>query len=157
MSFIIALQKIATWFQNNLNSTKDTDQVPKPQGGKSYIRTYTTKDIAGSLHKDRISEIIAQKTDEPSGSKDWLRHYPAALAAVYKDLTEEELEECQEKQKEWNETGPTKEEQQKYVNDNHYSHLISSQLCVEMQKETLGVWFVNLWLIWTEIWGPRYS
>ena len=68
------------------------------------------------MYKDRIQAIIAESTEEASGTKDWLHHYPAALTSVFKALTEVELAECHETMEEWNKQGPSLEQQQTYVN-----------------------------------------
>jgi inosine/xanthosine triphosphate pyrophosphatase family protein len=54
-------------------------------------------------------------TDAQPGAQDWLKYYPAAHSAVFKDLDEDELEECQTLAEEWNTTGPSAEKQAKFV------------------------------------------
>jgi hypothetical protein len=78
---------------------------------KSYTRTYTAKDTAKELFKANIKEHISGLTDAKSGSADWIRHYPSAHAAVFNDLDEDQLEECEQLAKEWNEVGPHPDKQ----------------------------------------------
>jgi hypothetical protein len=44
-----------------------------------------------------------------------LKYYPAAHSAIFKDLDEEELEECEALAEEWNKAGPGGEKQAKSV------------------------------------------
>jgi hypothetical protein len=79
------------------------------------MKTYTTRDACRHLFKDRVHDIVREKTDAQSGGQEWLKYYAPALAAVYNDLNEEELEECSELAEKWNEEGPSAEKQQKLV------------------------------------------
>jgi hypothetical protein len=65
-----------------------------------------------NLFRERIYEVIEQKTVAEPGSTEWLSHYPAVLSTVLNGLTEDELAECQEEKEKWNEEGPTLEQQQ---------------------------------------------
>lgn len=99
-------QKISTWFQNNTKSDSADKEPEDKRGVRSYVRASTAKDAAASLYKDRVHDLIKEKTDSPSGSKDWISHYPAALSKVFLELDEEELERCDETMEEWNKNGP---------------------------------------------------
>jgi hypothetical protein len=79
------------------------------------VKTYTAKDVAKEKFKERIQEQIAELTDAPPGATDWLKYYPAAHSAIFKDLDEEELEECEALAEEWNKAGPGGEKQAKSV------------------------------------------
>ena len=87
-----------------MTSAEDAPETRK--GIRSYIRASTAKDAAGSIHKDRINQIIQAKTESRSGSKDWLAHYPRALNHVFSELTEDEVAACEETRDQWNEAGP---------------------------------------------------
>ena len=79
----------------------------KGRAARGFVRQYTTKEVAAKLHKEQLLNIIAEQTDSPLGSKDWLRHYPAALTALYQGLTEEELLTCQQSMELWNKEDPS--------------------------------------------------
>lgn len=113
-----------TWYQNNVQAEQAEDTKGKgkdtkgkgkdtPKGVKSYRRNYTAKGVAKTLFKDLISEYIQDLTDEKPGSRGWLKHYPAAHAAVFEGLNEDQLQECEELAQEWNSTGPNEQEQAK--------------------------------------------
>jgi hypothetical protein len=79
------------------------------------VKKYTTKEVAAKLHNEQLLEIINEQTNAPSGSKDWLRHYPAALTQLFEALTDEELATCQETMERWNKEGPSLGDQQRRV------------------------------------------
>jgi len=81
--------------------------------------------VAKELFKDQIAEHIATLTNAPSGSPGWLKHYPGAHTNVFSNLDEDELAECENTAKTWNEEGPDEKKQAKWVLDfwfifNHY-------------------------------------
>src|SRR6202142_2610386 len=120
-----------TWYQNNVQAEQAEDTKGKgkdtkgkgkdtkgkgkdtPKGVKSYRRNYTAKGVAKTLFKDLISEYIQDLTDEKPGSRGWLQHYPAAHAAVFEGLNEDQVKEYKELAQEWNSTGPNEQEQAK--------------------------------------------
>lgn len=111
------IQKIMTWYQNNVKAEQAEDIKGKGKdtrkGVKSYRRNYTAKGVAKTVFKDLISEHIQDLTDEKPGSPGWLKHYPAAHAAVFEGLNRDQLKECEELAQEWNSTGPNEQEQAK--------------------------------------------
>jgi hypothetical protein len=80
---------------------------------KKYLRKYKLQDVVGKLYKERVYAHINELSEAQPGTSDWLKFYPSAVAQVTKELTEEELAECEESRDEWNKAGPIKEEQQK--------------------------------------------
>ena len=112
------VQKILTWYQKNAKAEKPQAGKEKakdtlPKGVKSYNKKYTAKEVAKSHFKTLILDHIANLTDSKPGSPDWLKYYPAAHSAVFNDLSEEQVEECQEIADQWNQVGPTAEKQAK--------------------------------------------
>lgn len=87
----------------------DKESTPKPKHRKSL----SVRDVIKATHKDRIEEVIATKTNEAAGHRDWLHHHPAAVTEVMAELTEAEMEEAEEILNEWMEEGLPVEVQQR--------------------------------------------
>jgi len=108
-----ALQKVTTWYSNNVKAAKAEDDPETSRGIKSYTRMHTKRDTCKHLFKDRIHEAVMEKTAAPPGGPEWLKHYAVAQATVFNSLNEEELEECSELAEKWNDEGLSKAKQQR--------------------------------------------
>jgi hypothetical protein len=101
-----------TCFQNHARSENQDDHPDKRRGVRSYVRTYKLKDVVAHVFKGKVGNVIAGKTDDVSGSKDWLKHYPAALASVLNGLTDDEVKTCEEMLEKWNKEGLSEAQKQ---------------------------------------------
>lgn len=124
------LQKILTWYQNNVKEEANM----RPRGRKSYTKKYNGKEVAKELFKDQITEHIATLTDAPSGSPGWLKYYPGAHTAVYEKLDEDDKKECEETADAWNKEGPDVKKQAKWAFD--LLLILMLYKCFTWQKRT---------------------
>jgi hypothetical protein len=111
------VQKITTWYQNNIKVEK-AQKTPETsedhiKGVRRYKKNYTAKEIAKHQFKDLIVEHIQTLTDANPGSPDWLKHYPSAHKEVFNNLDEEQQEQCERIAERWNTSGPSPQIQAK--------------------------------------------
>ena len=95
-----------------MKSPKANDDPETRKGVNSYVKTYTVRDACKHIFKNRIHDLVQNKTDSKSGSPEWLKHYSSALAEVYHNLDEDEISECRDQASKWNKDGPADEIQQ---------------------------------------------
>lgn len=93
------------------------------RGIARYTKHYKTQDVVAKLHKQRIYDLISSQTEAASGTSEWLKLYPRALAETTKELSKDELADVEETKDEWNARGPSKDEQEKYDNNFIYTYL----------------------------------
>lgn len=72
--------------------------------------------VAAEIHSERFQVIYSQKMKEYTGEgQAYLRTYSGAVTALLDELTEEELEECEELADLWNKEAVPKAIQQKWA------------------------------------------
>ncbi len=115
------LQSVATWFGNE---AKRQVREPTEPTGKSMVKgrkknpgkQWNKRLVAAHIHADRLNDIYQEMMREYSGEGQAnLRTYSSAVSALIKELSEEELADCQETADSWNKEPAPKEIQQKLV------------------------------------------
>ena len=114
-------QSITTWFGNEAKrvvgeggqaATKPQKNGQKDNPGKRWNKRL----VAGEIHRPRLNEIFREKMLEYAGDgQAHLRTYSAALSELMKELSPEELNDCEELAVLWNKEPVPKEVQQKSV------------------------------------------
>lgn len=113
--------------------------------------------VAAEIHSERFQKIYHQKMKEYTGEGQAnLRTYSGAVTALLDELTEEELEECQELADLWNREAVPKAVQQKWAT---YALLREEGLikCFTGQPNVFQDWSENLWLQPNGRWASRFS
>ena len=114
-------QSITTWFGHEAKrvvgeggqaATKPQKNGRKDNPGKRWNKRL----VAGEIHRPRVQEIYREKVLEYAGDgQAQLRTYSAALSELIKELSPDELNDCEELAELWNKEPVPKEVQQKSV------------------------------------------
>jgi hypothetical protein len=114
-------QSITTWFGNEAKrvvreggqaATKSQKNGRKDNSGKRWNKRL----VAGEIYRPRVKEIYREKVLEYAGDgQAQLRTYSAALNELIKELSADELNDCEELAELWNKEPVPKEVQQKLV------------------------------------------
>jgi len=82
------------------------------RGHPTSTKTWTAKSVCSHLFSGRISDEQKRLSD---GVEKDIGKYRAALSNVFEELSEEEVQQCEEAAQEWNTTPLPDEVQRKYV------------------------------------------
>jgi len=95
-------QSVRIWFGNYASGHAKEERPGKTKldtcGHPTSSKTWTAKSVCAHLFTDRISDEQKRLSD---GEKD-IGKYRAALSAIFEELSEEELKQCEETAVEWN-------------------------------------------------------
>lgn len=109
-------QSIRNWFLNEAKRiVGETGQQSEGRGRKNKPgKVWNKRLVAAELHKKRLATIYQNVMQEYTGNGiASLRTYATAVTKLMEELSDEELEECQEIAETWNKESPPKDIQQK--------------------------------------------
>jgi hypothetical protein len=114
-------QAVATWFGNEakrvVGQGEQTAMKHEKKGRKTNPgKTWNKRLVAREIHRQRLNVIYQQKILEYDGDGQAnLRTFSGALSELMKELSPEELADCEELAELWNKEPVPREVQQKLV------------------------------------------
>lgn len=85
------------------------------RGHPTSVKSWTPRTVCGSLHVERVSEV--QRRLSGGGETKDIGQYGRALAEVFGELSEDELEQCTTLAEQWNADVPSEEVQRRWDAD----------------------------------------